>query len=209
MSFWDLELHVFRFGTYKLCPSTKEFSTLLRFFLYYPPIAPSSSKHLSSQKYHRLLALSAKDVTSIMISEEVDFISLIAYLKKDHGYALEGLHRSRAIILCLLGAFPFTGDFDNRGPTVLLAMVDDHCHEYWLCLLLITIPTAPRSINISKFYIEWTTECNAEKRKALREKENTGASKGKEARELEEKGDSPHIEKKRIKDPPLKDNSPK
>jgi len=49
------------------------------------------------------------DVSSIVIDEEVNFMSLIVYFKKECGYALEGWHRRWAIMLCLLGAFLFAG----------------------------------------------------------------------------------------------------
>ena len=47
--------------------------------------------------------------------------------------------------------------------------------------------------------MEWMTAFNAKNRKAPQEKENTRASKGKEVREVKERGNSTHIGKKRIK----------
>ena len=72
---------------------------------------------------------------------------------------------------------------------------------YSLCRFSITMPMAPCSTTISKFSILQKIEHSVEKRKALQEKKNTTASKGKEVGEVKEKGDSPHIGKKRIKDP--------
>ena len=45
------------------------------------------------------------------------------------------------------------------------------------------------------------TELNVEKRKALRENKNIGASKGEEAGEVKERGDSPLMGEKRIEGP--------
>ena len=44
------------------------------------------------------------------------------------------------------------------------------------------------------------TECHANKREALRETKNNGASNCKETGEVKERGDSPYIGKKRIQD---------
>ena len=91
MTFWELELHVFRFETHELCPLAEEFNAVLGFPLYCSPIVPTSSKHLSVQYCH-LLGIGLDDVYSIVIDEEVDFVLLMAHFLKERSYALEGLH---------------------------------------------------------------------------------------------------------------------
>jgi len=81
-----------------------------------------------SPQCRRLLGMSVKDVSFVLVREEVDFKSLITYFRKDHGHALEGLHMCRAITLCLLGTFLFVCGSNNKGPTMLLNVVEGICN---------------------------------------------------------------------------------
>ena len=85
-----------------MCPLTQEFIAPLGFLLYCPLIVPTYSKCMSSQ-YRCFLGISDEHIFIIVVWDEVDFMPLISYFQIEDGQELEGVHRHREILLCILG----------------------------------------------------------------------------------------------------------
>lgn len=76
------------------------------------------------------------DVSSIVIDKKANFITLIAYFKKECNYALEGLHSiyySNAAFRYIV----FIGDSNDKDPAMLLMVADGIHHSSTLMPLVL------------------------------------------------------------------------
>jgi len=73
--------------------------------------------------YSHAIGTDEEDISSIVVEDEVDFMSLILYLRKENVQALEGVHRRIAITICL-EAFLFIGGSENRRLAMLQNVVE-------------------------------------------------------------------------------------
>ena len=81
-----------------MCPLTKEFGATIGFRAYCPLVLPFVSKDLSSL-HIRVLGLIKDDVSTTLIEDEVDFVSLISYFGKGNKQPIEGVYRQRVILI--------------------------------------------------------------------------------------------------------------
>lgn len=100
---------------------------LLAFSLCYPLVLPYIPKDLPSL-YNWISGLGKEDVVTILFGDEVEFMDVISYLQKNSD-TLDGVFKHMATLLCLLVDFLFVGDFANRGPMMLLGIVEAVHHD--------------------------------------------------------------------------------
>ena len=89
-----------------MCPLTKEFGATIGFRAYCPLVLPFVSKDLSSL-HIRVLGLIKDDVSTTLIEDEVDFVSLISYFQKKTCMLLRVFIGIEPLFLVLLGPYHF------------------------------------------------------------------------------------------------------
>ena len=136
--FWDVQKHVFRFGTVELCPLPEEFEALLGYNL--DPTCQLAIPQLRSPHPHtiqRQLKILLDQPSQIPVSSIIDSeirLELLVGILLDIGTA--EVHWPRAMALCLYSQFLLVSLSGNCDPKILhvLDQVENGCNPFPLIL---------------------------------------------------------------------------